>query len=69
VDGAELPYWIESWDFAGQSAKVWVNVTKYIRWGEHDTHVVGESECLEGLSNGDATFVFFDDFDDGNLDG
>ena len=58
-----LPYWIESWDKAGQTAKIWIKipsipasstVTIWFYYGNAD---------VSSASNGTNTFLFFDDFE------
>lgn len=59
--GSLLNYWIEQWHLGGDS-KVWVNVpeaatrTLYLYYG---------NPAAKAGSNGDKTFDFFDDFNDG----
>jgi len=64
--GAELNYWIENWDYANRSANVWVNVTS-IPAGVSSMHLWYGNPGATSSSNGNATFVFFDDFESGNL--
>lgn len=56
-----LPYWIEKWNDDGDSS-IWINVetagTKTL------IMLFGNNEA-ESISNGDDTFIFFDDFNDG----
>ncbi len=60
--GAELNYWIENWDYAGRSAKVWVNV-KSIPAGASSIRMWYGNPSAGNSSNGKRTFVFFDDFE------
>jgi len=63
-----IPYWPESVNY-GKNATFWIKVpvihaspqsaTIYIYYGKNDAQTE---------SNGDATFIFFDDFDDGIID-
>lgn len=57
----ELSYWIESWDYAGKNAKVWVKVPS-IPAGATVIRMYYGNPSAESWSNGDATFEFFDDF-------
>jgi len=63
---APLDYWIESWNPGGSSV-IWVEVptigTSQVQmlYGDRDPGI-------SGLSDADATFDFFDDFDDGVID-
>jgi len=61
--GTAIPYWIELWDFANKTARIWVripsipasgSITILMHWGKADA--VSES-------NGEAVFEFFDDFE------
>jgi len=66
---SELDYYIKSWNSAGHTAKIWVEIPSM----SDDTNTTiymyyGNSEA-DPQSNGSATFDFFDDFEDGNLDG
>ncbi len=64
---AELNYWIENWDYANRSANVWVNVTS-VPVGESRMRMWYGNLWATSSSNGDATFLLFDDFNDGTLD-
>ncbi len=67
--GIELSYWIESWDYSGRSAKIWVKVPS-IPAGEITTiHMYNGNPSAGSASSGDATFEFFDDFDDNSRNG
>ncbi len=66
IRGNKLSYWIEEWNY-GSSAKIWVkilqisaneNITIYMYYG---------NRSATSESNGIRTFVFFDDFDDGDV--
>jgi len=56
-----LSYWIESWNYVGETATIWVKIptiptsgkTIYLEYGDGD---------LPAASNGSNTFDFFDDF-------
>jgi hypothetical protein len=56
---AELSYWTEEWDYA--NAKVWVNVTS-IPAGASTIRMWYGNPSATCSSNGDATFILFDDF-------
>ena len=63
-----LSYWIEEWNY-GSTSKIWVKVptipsgskTIYMYYGNQSSPVTSESD-------GDSTFLFFDDFDGASLD-
>ena len=62
----QLDYWRESY-YASDNATFWVEVKDNL---DYDTTIFvyyGNSTCTTS-SNGTATFVFFDDFDDGIID-
>ncbi len=62
-----IPYWIEDHD-SGESANVWINVTNIPARGECSVFMYyGNPNALDE-SDGDGTFVFFDDFNGVSLD-
>ncbi|MCX9011075.1 MAG: DUF2341 domain-containing protein, partial [Candidatus Methanoperedens sp.] len=67
MGGAELSYWIEEWDHANRSGRVWVNVTSVPAGGSTSIRMYYGNPSAISSSNGNATFVFFDDFEDGTL--
>ena len=58
-----LPYWIEKWSINNES-KIWVNVEKIPANGTSTIYMYYGNENAISLSNGTATFEFFDDFED-----
>lgn len=70
----ELPYWIEDWN-SPVSATIWVRVPQipeegksiYIHYGVPRGPGLGLTPAVT-TSNGDATFLFFDDFESGTID-
>lgn len=61
-DGLTLiPYWIESWDFASETATLWVRVPAIPPSGATIFMYYGNESAPDG-SSGEATFEFFDDF-------
>lgn len=56
-----LPFWIESWNSAGLSASIWVQVPSIPASGTTIFLYYGNSAATSA-SNGTATFIFFDDF-------
>ncbi|RKY96158.1 MAG: hypothetical protein DRQ03_07750, partial [Candidatus Hydrothermota bacterium] len=63
-----LNFWIESWNSTGQEATIWVNVT-YLENNTNTTiYMYYGNPSASSASDGEATFEFFDDFEDGNLD-
>ncbi|MDD5472778.1 MAG: DUF2341 domain-containing protein [Candidatus Methanoperedens sp.] len=66
TDGNELSYWIESWDYAGRGAKIWVKVPSIAGGGSAAVRMYYGNPSAGSASRGDATFVFFDDFNRAN---
>ena len=66
ASGSELSYWIESWDSVGNSAKTWVKVPS-IPSGTTTIRLYYGNPSAKSSSNGDATFEFFDDFNDNSF--
>ncbi len=60
-NGKELNYWIESWDYAGKSAKVWVKVPSIAARATATIHIYYGNPSAIASNNGDRTFDFFDD--------
>jgi hypothetical protein len=60
--GREFPYWIESWDESGESL-IWVRVA-LISSGTSHLYMYYGRPTAPRASNGSATFLFFDDFED-----
>ena len=67
-DGQALPFWIEEWDPGVGSALIWVKVPSI---PPINTTIItlqyGDGLAVSPAS-GEATFLFFDDFDDAELD-
>jgi len=66
-----LPYWIENWNSASQSAILWVNVPS-IPSGTSTIYLVYGNPSVTTTASGTNTFLFFDDFsvaDPGTLNG
>lgn len=63
---SKLLYWIESWNTSGES-KIWVNVTEIPANGTATIYMYYGNLSTSSASNGSATFMFFDDFETGNL--
>jgi len=62
-DGSTLlPYWIESWDNANNSATIWVKIPEINTPGTTVYMYYGNSGAISA-SDGAATFKFFDDFE------
>ncbi len=61
--GVELSYWIEEWDGAGRTARIWVKVPEIFPDSNIKITMHYGNPSATSSSNGDATFDFFDDFD------
>lgn len=61
-----LNYWIEDYD--ASSATIWVNIPSIPSSGTTIYMYYGNSGA-SGASDGDSTFIFFDNFNDGNYNG
>lgn len=66
--GNELNYWIDNWDNAGKSVKVWVKVQTISAGSSTVIRMYYGNPSASKVSSGDNTFEFFDDFESGNLD-
>ncbi len=64
----ELSYWIESWDYAGRSAKIWIKVPNIPASAATTIRMYYGNPSAGSSSNGDATFELYDDFSGTNLD-
>jgi len=62
-----LPYWIQSGENSS-ATRLWVRVPA-VPAGEKTIYLDYGDLSLEPESSGDATFMFFDDFEDGTVDG
>ncbi|MBU4220553.1 MAG: DUF2341 domain-containing protein [Euryarchaeota archaeon] len=62
ADGVELSYWIEEWNSAGRTARIWMKVPEIIPIGNTKITMHYGNPSATSSSNGDATFDFFDDF-------
>jgi len=63
-----LPYWIDETTYNTTATKVWVRVP-YIGAATQDTiYMFYGNKSAPASSDGDATFLFFDDFNDAALD-
>jgi len=63
-NGNLLDYWIESWDAVNESAKVWVKVPSIPANSSVEIFLYYGNEEVTDASDGEATFEFFDDFED-----
>lgn len=65
IKGDGIPYWIEQWNQAGVS-RIWIKVPVIESQGQTTIYMYyGNTQSLPA-SNGNTTFLFFDDFKDGD---
>jgi hypothetical protein len=67
ANGNELDYWIENWDYAGKNTRIWVKVQTIPANGETKIKMHYGNPSAISSSNGEATFDFFDDFNEASL--
>jgi uncharacterized repeat protein (TIGR01451 family) len=65
--GNEMSYWIEEWNVESRNAKVWVNVPFIPANGESTITMYYGNENANSVSDGVATFVWFDEYESQNL--
>jgi len=63
-----IPYWIEKFDPVAEEAIIWVKVLEIPANSEIDIYMYYGNPEVASASDGDATFEFFDDFEDGVID-
>jgi len=63
-----LSYWIEKWDSVNEEAVVWVKVPSIPANGSATIYMYYGNSSATDESDGDSTFPFFDDFEDGVID-
>ncbi len=68
ANGNELSYWMESWDYAGKNAKIWVKIPSISASATATIRMYYGNPSAGSSSNGDTTFDFFDDFIGNSLD-
>ena len=67
ADGRELSYWIEEFDAGSKRAAIWVKVPLIPANGEAGVAMWYGNPGAKSVSDGDAVFEFFDDFDTNTL--
>lgn len=65
LTGDGLAYWIEEWNDQGKS-RIWVKVPTLNARGTTTIQIYYGNSKAQVVSNGDKTFLFFDDFEDGD---
>ncbi|MDT8357503.1 MAG: DUF2341 domain-containing protein [Methanomicrobiaceae archaeon] len=67
-NGQALPFWIEEWDPIASSALIWVKVPSIPPISTTIITLQYGDGLTVSSASGEATFLFFDDFDDAELD-
>jgi len=67
-DGSWIPHWVEEFDPANNKAVIWVKVPQIPANGTVKVFIKVNPSRTEDLSDGEAVFDFFDDFEDGVID-
>jgi len=67
ADGTSCDYWIEDWNYAGQTATVWVEIPEITTGSANNIYMYYGNSGASSLSSGAATFLFFDDFNDTDI--
>jgi hypothetical protein len=68
LKGAGLSYWIEQWNHDGISI-IWVKMPKLKAHDHQKINMYYGNSQAQSISNGNTTFLFFDDFEEGNYTG
>lgn len=58
----KLSFWIEEWDSVGETAKIWVKIPSISASSTVTLYIYYGNASLTTESDGDNTFLFFDDF-------
>jgi hypothetical protein len=64
--GPGLPYWAEQWNEQGLS-RIWVKVPRLAAHATTRIYLHYGNAQAQPVSNGEATFLFFDDFESGDI--
>ena len=67
-DTTALSFWIEKWNPSGESI-IWVKVPQIPAGSTKTIYMYYGNPSASSASDGDATFIFFDDFEGASLDG
>ena len=62
AEGNPLPYWVEKMDIAAEEATIWVKVPSIPANSSTCIYMYYGNDSLPSASDGEATFLFFDDF-------
>jgi hypothetical protein len=63
----EIPFWVETWEYP--TAEIWVRVPDIPGIGETTVYVYYVNAEATSASDGEATFIFFDSFENFNMEG
>jgi len=66
--GSGLSYWIEQWNTNGIS-RIWVKIPKLAKNKTMAISMIYGNATANAVTNGEATFLFFDDFNDNTITG
>lgn len=61
-----IDFWIEKFDFSGQSAFIWIEVPTIPASANKNIYMYYGNNTAVSSSDGSASFIFFDDFEDGD---
>ena len=64
----QLPFWLESRE-SGKKARAYINVSSIAGSASTTVYMYFGNPSADNASDGASTFLFFDDFEDGQLDG
>ena len=65
INTTSLKYWIEQWNADGKTT-IWVKIPVLKARNANSIYMYYGNANASAVSNGSATFLFFDDFEDGN---
>ncbi len=63
-----LDFWLHDFDYSGQSAEIWIEVPTIEASSSETIYLYYGNSSASSLSNGENTFLFFDDFNDNSID-
>lgn len=66
LGGDGLNYWIEQWNVNGVS-KIWIKIPDLKAKSKQTIYMFYNNPSAQAISSGDKTFLFFDDFENGDF--
>jgi hypothetical protein len=69
TDDGKLPYYHNGCNISGEETDFWVRVDQNITTSDYTIYMYYGNSYATSESNGDAVFVFFDDFNDNSING